>query len=145
MNDQRMKGEIMRKIVITIIAAAILSATAAVPAFADRWEGHDHDGGIPGGPLWPIVAAASIPAAVIDTVTHIVFPFPGIGYPATPVTTGTGAYTGPADFTPTAYAGPAGYAPAPYYAPREYVAPRGYYEPRGYYRERGYRTYRRGW
>ena len=132
----------MRKIVTKIIAVAILSATTAVPAFADGWGGRDHDGGIPGGPLWPIVAVASIPAAVIDTVVHIAFPFREIGYPGTPVTTRTGAYTGPADFSPAAQAD---YAPAPCYTSREYVAPRGYYEPRGYYRERGYRTYRGGW
>lgn len=135
----------MKKFVITIIAAALLSASTAVPALADRWEGHYHDGGLPGGPLWPIVAALSIPAAVIDTATRIAFPFPGIGYPATQVTTGTGSYTGPADFTPTAYAGPAEYEPAPYYAPRAYVAPRGYHESRGHYRERGYRIHRGGW
>jgi hypothetical protein len=155
-NDPRRKGGIMRKMVITLIAATILSATAAAPAFADRWGGHDQDRGIPGGPLWPVVAALSIPAAVINTVTHIALPIPGIGYPATPATAGHAAYAGPANFAPTAHAGPADYAPAayagppdyapaPYHAPREYVAPRGYYTPRGYYREREYRSYRGGW
>jgi hypothetical protein len=141
----------MRKIVITLIAATLLSATAAAPAFADRWGGH-HDRGIPGGPLWPVVAALSIPAAVIDTVAHIAFPFHGVGYPAIPVTAGPAAYAGPADYAPTAYYAPRAYvaprvyvAPRGYYAPRGHYAPRGYYEPRGYYRDRGYRTYRGGW
>jgi len=146
MNDPRRKGGVMKKIMITLIAATLLSATAAAPAFADRWGGHDHDRGLPGGPLWPIVAALSIPAAVIDTVAHIAFPFPGIGYPATPVTAGPAGYAGPADYAPTAYYTPRVYvAPRGYYAPRGHYAPRGYYEPRGYYRDRGYRTYRGGW
>ena len=136
----------MRKLLIAIIVSAILSATAAVPAFAERWGGHDgRDEGLPGGPLWPIVAAMSIPAAAINTVMHIAFPFQGIGYPATTVTARTGEYTGPADFSPAATAGPADNAPTPYYTPRAYDEPRSYYEPRGHCRERRYRTYEDGW
>ena len=107
----------MRKIVITLIFSTLLSATAAAPAFANGWGRPYYERGLPGGPLWPIVAALSIPAAVIDTVAHVAFPFPGVGYPATPVTAGPAVYAGPA----------------------------AYYAPRGYYRERGYRTYRGGW
>jgi hypothetical protein len=127
----REKENSMRKIIVTLVVATLLSATASVPAFADGWGEHRYDGGLPGGILWPVVAALSIPAAVIDTVTHAAFPIPvGYSYPATA--------------GPTVYAGPAAYY-APSYEPRVYVEPRGYYAPRGYYRERGYRTYRRGW
>jgi hypothetical protein len=122
----------MRKIIVTFVVATLLSATAAAPVFADGWGESRHERGLPGGPLWPIVAALSIPAAVIDTVAHVAFPFPGVG-----VTAGPAVYAGPA-----AYYAP---APEPYYAPRVYVEPRGYYAPRGYYRERGYRHHRGGW
>jgi hypothetical protein len=119
----------MRKIVIMFIVATLFSATASAPAFANGWGGPYYERGLPGGPLWPIVAALSIPAAVIDTVVHVALPFPGVGYPAIPVTAGPAVYAGP----------------AAYYPPRVYVAPRGYYSPRAYYPARYYRTYRSGW
>ena len=131
----------MRKIVVTLIVVSLLSATASAPAFANGWEGPYYERGLPGGPLWPIVAALSIPAAVIDTVVHIALPFPGVGYSATPVTAGPAVYAGPAAY----YAPERYYAPRAYYAPRVYVAPRGYYSPRAYYPARYYRTYRSGW
>jgi len=93
----------MRKILNTIVVASILSASTAVPAFADSWEGTTMIEAFRR-PLWPIVAVLSVPAAVIDTVTHIAFPFPGIGYPQR----GNGRtriVCGPANFAPTAYAG----------------------------------------
>jgi len=119
----------MRKILVIIIVGCLLSATTAIPVFANEWGGPSYEGGVPGGPLWPIVAALSIPAAVSDTVVHTALPLPGVGYPATPVTAGPAVYAGP----------------AAYYAPRVYAAPRVYYSPRAYYPARYYRTYRSGW
>jgi len=114
----------LRKIVVTLVIATLLSVTASAPAFANGWGGHSHGrgGGVdPFWPVtWPIAAALAIPAAIIGTVAHVAVPGQaGYGYAAPPAP----VYSGPAT----------------YYAPRVYVAPRGYYP------ERGYRTYRGGW
>jgi hypothetical protein len=132
----------MRKIVVTLIVATLLSATTAAPVFANEWGGHYHGrgGGVdPFWPItWPITAALAIPAAIIGTVAHIAVPEPvGYGYAAPPAP----AYSGPATY----YAPEPYYEPRVYYQPRVYVAPRGYYSPRAYYPARYYRTYRSGW
>lgn len=121
----------MRKIVVTLVVATLLSATAA-PVSADGWNGYYYRGVDPLWPItWPINVALAIPAAIIGTVANALTPGP-VGYYAAP----------PAPY----YSGPAAYySPGPYYAPRAYYAPRGYYSPRGYYPARYYRTYRRGW
>jgi hypothetical protein len=120
----------MKKIVVTLVVATLLSATATVPAFADGWGGHGHGrgGGVdPFWPItWPIAAVLAIPAAIVGTVAHVAVPEPsGYGYATPPVP----VYSRPATY----------YAPEPYYEPRVYVAPRGYYH------DRGYRSYRGGW
>jgi hypothetical protein len=104
----------MKKIVVTLIIATLLTATTAAPVLA-----HGRD--VVFDPFWPITAALTIPAAIVDTALHLAVPVPVV------------------------YSGPAYYSPAPYYAPRVYVAPRGYYSPRVYYPPRGYRVYRYGW
>jgi hypothetical protein len=127
-------GGIMKRIVITLIVATILSATTSATAFADGGRGYYHGrGGVVVDPFWPITwpiaAALSIPAAVIGTVANVAVPPPLYAPPPAPV-----------------YSGPAYYGPGPYYAPRVYYAPRGhYYAPRGYYHDRHYRGYRGGW
>jgi hypothetical protein len=120
----------MKRIMVTFIVAALLSATTSATVFADGGRGYHHGrGGVVVDPFWPITwpiaAALAIPAVVIGTVANVAVPPPV--YPA-PV-----------------YSGPAYYAPGPYYAPRVYVEPRGYYAPRGYYHDRHYRSYRHGW
>ena len=124
------KGGNMRKIVLTLVVATLLSVTASAPAFADGWGGHNHGRGGGFDPFWPITwpiaVALAIPADIVGTVAHVAVPEPsGYGYAAPPAP----AYSGPATY----------YAPEQYYEPRVYVAPRGYYP------ERGYRTYRGGW
>jgi hypothetical protein len=113
----------MRKIVVTLIVASLLSATTAAPVFAHGWDGYPHVRGGIFNPLWPVAAALAIPAAIVGTVANIAVPEPVYAPPPAPV------YSGPAT----------------YYAPRVYVAPRGYYAPRAYYPVRYYRTYRGGW
>ena len=111
----------MRKIVVSLIVASLLSATTAAPVFANGWDGYPHLRGGIFNPFWPVAAALAIPAAIVGTVASVTVPGP--------------VYSGPATY----------YAPGPYYAPRVYVAPRGYYGPRAYYHARYYRTYRGGW
>ena len=72
------KGGPMRKIVAIFVTGCLLSLTTAIPVFANEWGGPDYERGLPGGPLWPIVAAMSIPAAVIDTAMHIASRFQGL-------------------------------------------------------------------
>jgi hypothetical protein len=121
----------MRKIVVTIIVASLLSATTAAPVFAHGWDGYPHVRGGIFNPFWPVAAALAIPAAIVGTVANIAVPEPVYYPPPEPV------YSGPATY----------YAPGSFYSPRVYVAPRGYYSPRAYYpaRYRYYRTYRGGW
>ena len=122
----------MRKIVVTLIVASLLSATSAAPVFANGWGGYYHGRGGGFNPFWPIAAALAIPAAVVGTVAQLAVPQPGgYVYDAPPVP----VYAGPATY----------YAPQPYYAPRVYAAPRGYNAPRAYYPDRYYRPYRSGW
>jgi hypothetical protein len=125
-------GGYMKKIMVTLIAASLLSATTAVPVFAGGWGGHSRGGGVD--LFWPITAALAIPAAIVGTVAHIAVPEPVYVSPPVPI-------------EPQVYSGPATYySPRPYYEPRVYVAPRGYYAPRDYYPDRGhYRSYRGGW
>ena len=115
----------MRKIIVTLIVAALISATSAAPVFAHGWGGHR---GVVIDPFWPIAAALAIPEAIVGTVANLAVPEPVYYAPS--------LYSGPATY----------YAPRPsYYAPRVYVTPRGYDSPRAYYPVRYYRTYRGGW
>jgi hypothetical protein len=118
------KGGYMKKIVVTLIAATLLSATTAAPVFAHGYYGR---GGVVIDPLWPVAAALAIPAAILGTVANAITPAPVYVAPPAPV------YSGPATY----------YAPRPYYRPRVYYAPRAYYPSRYYYAPRYYRTY--GW
>lgn len=130
------KGGFMRKIVVTLIVASLLSATSAVPVFANEWNGYSHGSGVVFNPLWPITAALTIPAAIIGTIANSVVAGPGGYVYAVP----------PVPVRPVVYARPVSYySPRPYYAPRVYAAPRGYYSQGAYYPTRGYRAYRSGW
>ena len=132
----------MRKILVALIIASLLSATAAAPAFANGWRGHSHGWGGGVNIFWPSAAALSIPAAIIGTVAQIAVPPPaGYGYGAPPAPAQPEVYPGP----PTYYAPGPYYAPGAYYAPRVYVAPRVYYAPRPYYPGGVYRPYGSGW
>jgi len=132
----------MRKTVLTIAALALLSTTISVPAFADGWGRHYHEMSVGDALLWPITAALTLPAAVVETVAHATIPPVLFDSAPTAVVESPAAYAGPRAY----------YAPEPYYAPRVYVAPRAYYGPRGYYVSRGYypgrgyyRVYRDRW
>jgi len=121
----------MRKIVVTLIVASLLSATSVAPVFADGWGGYYHGRGGVFNPFWPITAALAIPAAIVGSVASLAVPPPvGYGYAAPPVAVAPPVYPRPVTY----------YAPGPYYGPRVYVAPRAYYPVRGYYR-----AYRGGW
>lgn len=111
----------MKKIVITITVAALLSATSALPAFADGWGPHHEEISILN-PLWPVAVALSIPAAIVGSVARITSP-PPVAYD----------YAVPP--APIVYE-----RPVIVERPRVYVAPRAYYPGRGYYR-----GYRHGW
>src|SRR5512139_1504877 len=113
----------MRKIVITLIVASLLSSTSVAPVFAGGWGGGHHGRGGEFNPLWPIAAVLAIPAAVIGTVLAATVP-PTYGYaaPQAPETY----------YAPGAYYAPRAYVAPRYYARRAYAAPR-YYAPRGYY------------
>lgn len=114
----------MKKIVVTLIAAALLSATTAAPVFAHGYYGR----GVVVDPLWPVAAALALPGAILGTVANAITPAPVYVSPYAPV------YSAPATY----------YAPRSYYyTPRVYVAPRAYYPPRYYYAPRYYRSY--GW
>jgi hypothetical protein len=125
--NKSMNGGYMKKIVVTIIVASLLSATTAAPVFADGWGGYSHGRGDGFNPFWPITAALAIPAAIVGTAVHLAVPEP--------------VYAPPPGSVATVYSGP-----ATYYSPRVYAAPRGYYAPRAYYSDRSYyRSYRGGW
>jgi len=132
----------MKKIMVSLAVTALLSTTLSAPALAHGWgRYYYHERGVADALLWPITAALTLPAAIVDTVAHATIP-PVLfeGAPAT-VVEGPAAYAGPRAY----------YAPEPYYSPRVYVAPRGYYGyrsyyvPRGYYRGRFYRPYGYRW
>ena len=151
----------MKKIVITLIVASLLSSTYVAPVFAGGWGGGHHGRGGEFNPLWPIAAVLAIPAAVIGTVLAATVP-PTYGYAAPQAPEpyyAPGAYYAPRAYpAPTGYYAPRAYpAPTGYYAPRAYPAPTGYYAPRsyaaptgnfargGYYPESGYRESRSRW
>jgi hypothetical protein len=129
----------MRKIVVTLMVASLLSLTFVAPVFADGWGGGHHGRGGVFNPLWPVAAVLSIPAAIIGTVVNLAATVPPApyGYAAPPVPE---TYYAPgASYAPRVYA-----APGAYYAPRAYAARPGYYAPRAYAARPGYyapRTY----
>src|SRR5208337_2185299 len=140
----------MRKIVVTLIVASLLSLTSVAPVFAGGWGGGHHGRGWGFNPLWPITVALTIPAAIIGTVANLAATVPatyGYAPPQAPETYyAPGAYYAPEAYAaptgyyaPRAYAAPPGYyapgayaAPTRYYAPRAYAAPPRYYAPRAY-------------
>ena len=99
----------MRKIVVTLIIASLLSLTSVAPVFAFGW---------------------AIPAAIIGTIVNLAATVPSV-----PLTYGYAAPQAPEIYyAPGAYYAPRAYAaPRGYYAPRAYAAPRGYYASRRYY------------
>ena len=110
----------MKRIVVSLAAAALMTASLAAPAFADGWGRHSHEVTAADVLLWPL----TIPAAIVGSIAQATIPHPVV-YEA-PVS----AYD-----DPVAYAGPrAYYSPAP----RGYYAPAPGYRPYGYY-DRGYR------
>jgi hypothetical protein len=127
----------MRKIIVTLIVASLLSLTSVPPVFAGEWGGGYHGRGCGFNPLWPITAALAIPAAIIGTVVNLATVPATYGY-AAPQAPGTyyvpGAYYAQRAYVaPTGYYAPRAYvAPTGYYAPRAYVAPTRYYAPRAY-------------
>ena len=139
------KGGFMRRILVALIVACLLSATTVAPVFADGWGGHSHRGGYGFNPLWPVAAVVNaalfIPAAIIGTVAQLAVPGPvGYGYVSPPVSVEPRVYSGPETYNdPRTYSVPRTYftprtysAPRTYYAPRTYSAPRSYYQPRVY-------------
>ena len=142
--------DFMRKIVVTLIVASLLSLTSVAPVFAGGWGGGHYGRGAGFNPLWPITAALAIPAAVIGTIVNLAATVPATyGYvaPQAPETYyAPGAYYAPRTYAaptryyaPRAYAAPTRYfaprayaAPTRYFAPRSYVAPTGNFAPRGY-------------
>ena len=138
----------MRKIVITLIVASLLSSTSVAPVFAGGWGGGHHGRGGEFNPLWPIAAVLAIPAAVIGTVLAATVP-PTYGYAAPQAPESyyaPGAYYAPRAYAaPTGYYAPRAYARTGYYAPRAYTAPRGNFAPRGCYPASGYRESRSRW
>ena len=129
----------MRKIVVALIVATLLSLTSVAPVSAGGWGGGYHGRGGEFNPLWPIAAALTIPAAIIGTVVNLAATVPttyGYAVPQAPET----YYAPGAYYAPRAYAAPRGYyaprayaAPRGNFAPRAYAAPRGNFAPRGYY------------
>jgi hypothetical protein len=116
----------MKKIMVTLMIASLLSAAIVTPVFAHDWDGHPHIRGGIFNPLWPVAAALAIPAAVVGAVASVTFPEPVV--------------VAPAPVAPPVYS-----APPAYYAPRVYVAPRPYYAPRAYNPYGYHRAYRYGW
>ena len=104
----------MKRIVATLAAAALITASLAAPAFADGGGRRSHGPGVADALLWPITAALTIPAAIVGTVAQATIPHPVV-------------YESPAP----AYAGPAAYA-----GPKAYYAPRGCDERREEYQSR---------
>ena len=100
----------MRKIVVTLIIASLLSLTSVAPVFAFGW---------------------AIPAAIIGTIVNLAATVPSV-----PLTYGYAAPQAPEIYyAPGAYYAPRSYVAATrYYASRVYAAPARYYRPRGYYR-----------
>jgi hypothetical protein len=127
------RGGFMRKIVVTLIVASLLSLTSVAPVFAGGWGGGYHGRG-----LWPITAALGIPGAIIGTVVNLAATVPatyGYAAPQAPETYYTpGTYYAPRVYAaPTRYYTPRAYAgPTRYYAPRAYAGPTRYYAPRAY-------------
>ena len=128
-------GGFMRRILVALIVACLLSATSAAPVFADGWGGHPHGRGGGFNPLWPITtvvtAALYIPAAIIGSVAQLAVPGPlGYGYAPPPAPVGR-VYSGsPTYYAPGySYAPTTNYAPRPYYQQRVYVAPSESYTP----------------
>lgn len=144
----------MRKILISLIIAGLVSAAAVAPVRADD----NYIGMSIFNPLWPIATALSIPASIIANVVSpgapvpvilptLPLPAPVVYSEPAPVVYSRPApvvysrpapvvYTRPA---PVVYSRPAPYyVPGPYYAPRVYVGPRVYYAPRAYYPYNGY-------
>ena len=140
-------GEYMKKIVVSLAITALLSATISAPAFADGWGRHSHGSTAADVLLWPIVAALTLPAAIIGTVAQATLPHAVVYGNPSPIVEGPAAYAGPRAYYAPEPCNPsqAYVEPREYYAPRGYYAARGYYAPRAYYSERGYRTYRGGW
>jgi len=125
----------MRKIVVTLIVASLLSLTSVAPVFAGGWGGGYHGRGGGFNPLWPITAALGIPGAIIGTVVNLAATLPATAAPQAPET----YYAPGAYYAPRAYAAPTRYyasrtyaAPPQYYASRTYAAPPRYYAPRAY-------------
>lgn len=119
-------GGCMKKFIATLMIGGLLSAAAVSPALAQEWD-HPHIRGGVFNPLWPVVAALSIPAAVAGAIANVTVPAPAeLALPPLP----------PA---PRVYS-----APPAYNAPRVYVtpAPRSdYYAPREYYQRDHYRPH----
>lgn len=129
----------MRKIVVTLVIASLLSLTFVAPVSAGGWGGGYHGRGGGCNPLWPIAAALAIPAAVIGTVANLAATVPatyGYAAPQPPETYyAPGAYYAPRVYVVPRYYAPRVYVAPRYYVPRAYVAPTGYYapSPRVYY------------
>jgi len=116
------RGGVMRKIVVTLIVAGLVSLTSVARVFA----------------FWPIAAALNIPAAIIGTILNHATKVPAPSGYATPQAPET-YYAPGAYYAPRAYAAPTGYyAPGAYAAPTGYYAPRGYAAPVRYYKPRAY-------
>ena len=64
----------MRKIVVILVVASLLSLTSVAPVFAGGWGGGYHGRGGGFYPLWPVAAALAIPAAIIGTVVAAAAP-----------------------------------------------------------------------
>ena len=122
------RGGFMRKIVVTLIVASVVSLTSVASVFA----------------FWPVAAALYIPAAIIGAIANHAAQAPatyGYAAPQAPET----YYAPEAYYAPRTYAAPTGYyaprayaAPTVYYAPRAYAAPPRYYAPRAYAAPTGY-------
>ena len=56
-SNKSVNGGYMKKIVVTLIVASLLSATTAAPVFAGGWGGHSYGRGDGFNPFWPIAAA----------------------------------------------------------------------------------------
>jgi len=99
----------MRKIVVTLIIASLLSLTSVAPVFAFGW---------------------AIPAAIIGTIVNLAATVPSV-----PLTYGYAAPQAPEIYyAPGAYYAPRSYVAATrYYASRVYAAPTRYYASRGYH------------
>jgi len=114
----------MKRIVVSLAAAILMTASVAAPAFADGWGRHSHEVTAADVLLWPL----TIPAAIIGGVAQATIPHPVVYETPAPV-----------------YRGPAAYVtPGAYYAPRGYGEWRGDNGYRGHY-DRGYRHDRGGY